>query len=44
MHEAHTVTFVEQLSFHSRYFCQDKCHHQLDTEINIQNRILARVR
>ena len=35
MNEAHTITFVEQLSFHSRNIYEDKCHHQLDTEINI---------
>jgi len=40
IHEAYTVTFAEQASF---YFL-DKCDHQLDTKINIQNMILPCVK
>ena len=39
LHEAYTVTFVEQPSFHCLNICENKWYHQLDKQINIQNMI-----
>jgi len=44
MHEAYTVTFVEQPNFHSFIISEDKWCHKLNAQINIQNMILPRVR
>jgi len=35
MHEAYTVTFVEQPNFLSLDFCEDKLYHKLNVQINI---------
>ena len=37
LHEAYTVTFVEQPTSHSLDICKNKCYHQLDAQINIEN-------
>jgi len=39
LHEAHTVTFVEQPSCHSLDICEKKWYHLIDAQINIQNMI-----
>ena len=44
IHEAYTVTFVEEPNSPSSDFCEDKWYHKLDAQINIQNMILPRVR
>jgi len=44
IHEAYTVTFVEEPNSPSLDFCEDKWHHRLNAQINIQNMILLRVR
>jgi len=44
IHEAYTVTFVEEPNSLSLDFCEDKWYHRLDAQINIQNMILPRVR
>jgi len=40
LHEAHTVTFVEQSSCHSLDICQNKWHHLIDAQISIEKMIL----
>jgi len=35
LHEAYTVTFVEQLSCHSLDICENKWYHLIDAQINI---------
>jgi len=40
LHEAYTVTFVEQPSCHSLDICENKWYHLIDAQINIQNMIL----
>jgi len=37
LHEAYTVTFVEQPSCHSLDICENKWYHLIDAQINIQN-------
>ena len=44
LHEAYTVTFVEQPSFHSLDICENKWYHLIDAQINIQNMILTHVK
>jgi len=44
MSEASTVTFVEQLSFHSVDACDDKCFDKRKTHINTQSVIFTRVK
>jgi len=44
LHEAYTVTFVEQPSCHSLHICENKCYHLIDAQINIQNMILPHVK
>jgi len=44
IHEADTVTFVEQPNALSLNFCEDKWYHKLNAQINIQNMILPHVR
>jgi len=47
MHEAYTVTFVEEpnsLSLERFHFCENKWYHKINAQINIQNMILPRVR
>ena len=44
IHEAYTVTFVEEPNSRSSDFCADKWYHKLNAQINIQNLILPRVR
>jgi len=44
MHEAYTVTFVEQPNSFSLDFCENKLYHKLNVQINIQNMILPRLR
>jgi len=44
LHEAFTVTFVEQPSCHSLDICENKWYHLIDAEINIQNMILPHVK
>ena len=44
LHEAYTVTFVEQPSCHSLDICENKRYHLIDAQINIQNMILSRVK
>jgi len=44
MHEASTITFVEQPNFYLLDKCDDKWYHLLDIQINIQNIILTCVR
>ena len=44
IHEAYTFTFVEEPNSPSSDFCEDKWHHKLDAQINIQNMILPRAR
>ena len=44
LHEAYTVTFVEQPSCHSLDICENKWHHVIDAQINIQNMILPHVK
>ena len=44
LHEAYTVTFVEQPSCHSLDICESKWYHLIDTQINIQNMILPHVK
>jgi len=43
IHEAYTVTFAEEPNSLSLDFCEDKCYHKLNAQINIQNMILPRV-
>jgi len=43
MHEAYTVTFVEEPNSLSLDFCEDKWYHRLNPQFNIQNMILPRV-
>jgi len=40
LHEAYTVTFVEQPSCHSLDIFESKRYHLTDAQINIQNTIL----
>jgi len=40
IHEAYTVTFVEQPNFHSLSIFEDKWYHKPDAQVNIQNMIL----
>jgi len=40
LHEAYTVTFVEQPSCHSLDICENKWYHLIDAQINTQNMIL----
>jgi len=40
IHEAYTVTYVEQPSFQSLNISKDKWYHKLNAQINIQNMIL----
>jgi len=40
LHEAYTVTFVEQPSCHSLDICENTWYHLIDAQINIQNMIL----
>jgi len=44
LHEAYTVTFVEQPSCHSLDICENKWYHLIDAQINIQNIILPHVK
>ena len=44
LHEAYTVTFVEQQSCHSLDICENKWYHLIDEQINIQNMILPHVK
>jgi len=44
IHEAYIATFVEEPNSRSLDFCEDKWYHKLNAEIDIQNRILPRVR
>jgi len=44
IHETYTVTFVEEPNSLSLDFCEDKWYHKLNAQINIQNKILPRVR
>jgi len=44
IHEAYTVTFVEEPNSLSLDFCEDKWYHKLNAQINIKNMILPRVR
>ena len=44
IHEAYTVTFVEQPSFHSLDTCEVQWFHKCDTQIRIQSMILACVK
>jgi len=44
LHEAYTVTFVEQPSCHSLDICENKWYHLIDAQINIQNMILVDLR
>ena len=44
LHEAYTVTLVEQLSCHSLDICENKWYHLTDAQINIQNMILHHVK
>jgi len=44
LHEAYTVTFVEQPSSHSLGICENKWYHLLDAQIRIQNMILPHVK
>ena len=44
LHEAFTVTFVEQPSCHSLDICENKLYHLIDAQINIQNMILPYVK
>ena len=37
MHEAYTVTFVEEPNSFSLDFCEDMWYHKLNAQINIQN-------
>jgi len=44
LHEAYTVTFVEQPSCHTLDICENKWYHLIDAQINVQNMILAHVK
>jgi len=44
LHEAYTVSFVEQRSCHSLDMCENKWYHLLDAQINIQSMILPHVK
>ena len=44
LHEAYTVTFVEQPSCHSLDICENKWYHLIDAQNNIQNMILPHVK
>jgi len=44
LHEAYTVTFVEQPSCHSLDICENKWYHLIDAQINIKNMILPHVK
>ena len=44
LHEAYTVTFVEQPSCHSLDICENKWYNLIDAQINIQNMILPHVK
>ena len=44
IHEAYTVTFVEEPNSLSLEFCEDEWYHKLNAQINIENMILPRVR
>jgi len=44
LHQAYTVTFVEQPSCHSLDICENKWYHLIDAQINIQNMILPHVK
>ena len=44
LHDAYTVTFVEQTSCHSLDICENKWYHLIDAQINIQNMILPHVK
>jgi len=44
LHEAYTVTFVEQPSCHSLDICENKWYNPIDAQINIQNMILSHVK
>jgi len=44
LHEAYTVTFVEQPSCHSLDISENKWYHLIDAQINIQNMILPHVK
>jgi len=36
VHDAYTVTIVEQSNIHSLDTCEDEWYHKLDSQINIQ--------
>ena len=44
LHEAYTVTFVEQPSCHSLDIFENKWYHLIDAQISIQNMILPHVK
>jgi len=44
LHEAYTVTFVEQPSYHSLEICENKWYYLTDAQINVQNMILPHVK
>ena len=44
IHEAYTITFVEEPNSLSLDFCEDKLYHKLNAQINIQNMILPHIR
>ena len=44
LHEAYTVTFVEQPSCHSLDICENKWYDLIYAQINIQNMILPHVK
>ena len=44
LHEAYTVTFVEQPSCHSLDICENKWYHLIDAQINIRKTILPHVK
>ena len=44
LHEAYTVTFVEQPSCHSLDICENKWYHLIDAQINIPKMILPHVK
>jgi len=44
LHEALTITFVEQPSSHSQGICENKWYQLVDVQINIQNMILPHLK
>jgi len=44
LHEAYTITFVEQPSCRSLDICENEWYHLIDTQIDIQNMILPHVK